>query len=56
MNADLDDRKAAILRAVVADHIRTGEPVGSASLKLRHRLGVSAATIRNEMAALEELG
>ncbi len=52
----LAPRKAQVLRAVVRDYIRTGEPVGSGALTKRYRLGVSAATIRNEMAALEELG
>jgi heat-inducible transcriptional repressor len=41
---------------VVRDHIRTGEPIGSSALAGRHRLGVSAATIRNDMSLLEELG
>lgn len=45
-----------MLRAVVGDYIRSGDPVGSASLASRHRLGVSPATIRNDMAALEDLG
>jgi heat-inducible transcriptional repressor len=49
-------RQSAVLRAVVIDHIRTGEPVGSGTVARRHRLGVSAATIRNDMAALEVLG
>jgi transcriptional regulator of heat shock response len=40
----------------VTDYIATGEPVGSGTLASRHRIGVSAATIRNEMAHLEELG
>lgn len=52
----LDARKAAILRAVIEDHIETAEPVGSEALAHRLRLGISPATIRNEMAALEELG
>ena len=52
----LGERKAAVLAAVVADYIRTGEPVGSASVAKKHRLGVSSATVRNDMAALEELG
>ncbi|MGH2662761.1 MAG: HrcA family transcriptional regulator [Actinomycetota bacterium] len=52
----LDERKAAVLRGVVTDHIRTGEPVGSGALAAHLRLGVSAATIRNDMAALEGLG
>ncbi len=52
----LGERRSAVLRAVVADHIGTGDPVGSAAVAARHRLGVSAATIRNDMAALEEQG
>ena len=53
---ELGEREAAVLRLVVSDHIRTGEPVGSAAVARRHRLSVSAATIRNDMAALEEAG
>jgi heat-inducible transcriptional repressor len=53
---ELGSRQARVLRAVVRDHIRTGEPIGSSALAARHRLGVSAATIRNDMALLEELG
>ena len=53
---DLSSRKTAILRAVVDEYVRTGEPVGSESIHERHNLGVSAATIRGEMAALEDLG
>lgn len=45
-----------MLRAVVTDHIRTGEPVGSGAVAARHGLGVSSATIRNDMASLEEMG
>jgi transcriptional regulator of heat shock response len=58
MNATgtLDDRKSTVLRAVVSDYIRSGEPVGSATVAQRSRLGVSSATIRNDMVALEELG
>jgi transcriptional regulator of heat shock response len=52
----LGDRKAAVLRAVVSDYIRTGEPVGSGVVTRRYRLGVSPATVRNDMAALVELG
>jgi transcriptional regulator of heat shock response len=52
----LEARKAAVLRAVVHDYIRTGEPVGSGTVAASARLGVSSATIRSEMAALEELG
>ena len=52
----LDDRKLAILRAIVTDYVDTREPVGSKALVERHRLDVSAATVRNDMAALEEEG
>lgn len=44
------------MRAIVRDYVRHGQPVGSKSLAVRHRLKVSAATIRNDMAVLEELG
>ena len=52
----LDDRKLAVLRAIVEDYVSTNEPVGSKALAERHALGVSPATIRNDMAVLEEQG
>lgn len=52
----LDERKMLVLRAIVDDYIQTAEPVGSRSIARRHKLGVSPATIRNEMADLEETG
>lgn len=52
----MEDRKLAVLRAIVEDYIQTSEPVGSKALADRHQLGVSSATIRNDMAALEEEG
>ncbi|MDR0593142.1 MAG: heat-inducible transcriptional repressor HrcA [Bifidobacteriaceae bacterium] len=52
----LDDRRMAVLRAIVEDYVSTGEPVGSRGLVDRHRLSVSPATIRNDMAVLEEAG
>jgi heat-inducible transcriptional repressor len=52
----LDDRKLAVLRAIVQDYVSTMEPVGSKALVDRHHLDVSPATIRNDMAVLEELG
>jgi heat-inducible transcriptional repressor len=52
----VEDRKLEVLRAIVEDYISTNEPVGSKSLVDRHSLGVSSATIRNDMAALEEEG
>jgi heat-inducible transcriptional repressor len=51
-----DDRKLEVLRAIVEDYVSTNEPVGSKSLVERHRLGVSPATVRNDMAVLEEEG
>jgi heat-inducible transcriptional repressor len=55
-SSELSDRKAAILSALVKHYIRTGEPVGSEMLATASGLGVSSATIRTELAALEELG
>ncbi|HET7388560.1 MAG TPA: heat-inducible transcriptional repressor HrcA [Nocardioidaceae bacterium] len=52
----VEDRKLAVLRAIVEDYVATQEPVGSKSLVDRHPLGVSPATVRNDMAALEEEG
>lgn len=52
----LDERKSAILRAIVSHYVRSGEPVGSKTLVSRFKLGISAATARNEMGALEDLG
>lgn len=52
----LDERKARILQAIIEEHIRTGQPIGSRAVARRYRLGVSPATIRNEMADLEEMG
>ncbi len=51
-----DDRKLDVLRAIVEDYVATEEPVGSKALVERHKLGVSPATVRNDMAALEEEG
>ncbi len=52
----LDERKLEVLRAIVEDYVSTSEPVGSKALVERHNLGVSSATIRNDMAVLEEEG
>ena len=52
----LEDRRLAVLRAIVEDYVSTHEPVGSKALVERHNLGVSPATIRNDMAALEDEG
>ncbi|MPZ73158.1 MAG: heat-inducible transcription repressor HrcA [Nitriliruptorales bacterium] len=52
----LDERRAAILNAIVQDYVRGGEPVGSKRLVEEWNLGVSPATVRSDMAALEEAG
>ena len=52
----VDERKLAVLRAIVEDYVSTSEPVGSKALADRHHLGVSSATIRNDMAVLEDEG
>ncbi len=51
-----DDRRLAVLRAIVQDFVASEEPVGSKGLVDRHDLGVSSATVRNDMAVLEEEG
>ncbi len=51
-----EDRRLAVLRAIVEDYVATEEPVGSKALVERRGLNVSPATIRNDMAALEEEG
>ncbi|WP_342371732.1 heat-inducible transcriptional repressor HrcA [Propioniciclava soli] len=52
----LDDRKLAILRAIVTDYVSSQEPVGSKAIVERHSLNVSPATVRNDMAVLEDEG
>lgn len=52
----LDDRKLDVLKAIVTDYVSSKEPVGSKALVERHGLHVSPATVRNDMAALEEEG
>lgn len=52
----LDDRKLEVLRAIVSDYVSSREPVGSRALVERHGLNVSPATVRNDMAVLEEEG
>lgn len=52
----LSERRLEVLRAIVQDYVGTEEPVGSKALTERHSLGVSPATVRNDMAALEEEG
>src|SRR5664279_4742672 len=52
----VEDRKLSVLRAIVEDYVSTQEPVGSKALVERHQLGVSPATVRNDMASLEDEG
>ena len=52
----MEDRRLEVLRAIVEDFVATHEPVGSKALAERHRLGVSPATLRNDMASLEDEG
>ena len=52
----LSERKLKILQAIITDYIETAEPVGSRTLSRKYDLGVSAATIRNEMSEMEEEG
>ena len=52
----IDERKIKVLQAIINDYIMTGEPVGSRTIAKKYDLGVGPATIRNEMADLEELG
>ena len=51
-----EERRIAVLRAIVQDYVATEEPVGSKALVERHGLNVSPATVRNDMAALEDEG
>lgn len=56
MEAKLSERKMRILKTLVDDYIKTAQPVGSRTISRKHELGLSSATIRNEMADLEEMG
>jgi heat-inducible transcriptional repressor len=53
---DLTSRQKSILKALIEEYIETAEPVGSGTLDKKYNLGVSPATIRNEMVALDEIG
>ena len=53
---ELDERKTVILKAIIKNYLETGEPVGSRTISKYTDLNLSSATIRNEMADLEELG
>ena len=53
---ELNERKLQILQAIVADFIYSAEPVGSRTISKKYDMGLSPATIRNEMSDLEEMG
>lgn len=53
---DLSERKLKILQAIIQDFVQSAEPVGSRTLSKKYNLGISPATIRNEMADLEDMG
>lgn len=53
---ELSERKLKILKAVIQNYLETGDPVGSRTISKYTDLNLSSATIRNEMADLEELG
>ncbi|EHI97990.1 MULTISPECIES: heat-inducible transcriptional repressor HrcA [unclassified Clostridium] len=52
----IDERKIRILQAIINDYIRSGDPVGSRTIAKNYNLGIGSATIRNEMADLEDMG
>lgn len=52
----IDDRKLKILQAIIADYISTAQPIGSRTIAKKYKLGISSATIRNEMSDLEDMG
>ncbi len=52
----MEERKKKVLEAIIRDYIATAEPVGSRTISRKYNLGVSPATVRNEMADLEEMG
>src|SRR6266568_1595733 len=54
--SELDDRKAAILRAIIERYVESAQPVGSQTVTAAAGLGVSAATVRNDMSMLEREG
>lgn len=53
---EMEERKKKVLEAIIQDYIATAEPVGSRTISRKYNLGVSPATVRNEMADLEEMG
>src|SRR5690554_2382487 len=56
ISVELGERKLHILQAIIEDYIVSGEPVGSRTIAKKYGMGISSATIRNEMADLEEIG
>jgi heat-inducible transcriptional repressor len=52
----IQDRKVQVLKYIIEEYIKTGEVMGSKSLLKQHDLGVSSATVRNDMASLEDMG
>ena len=56
MDAQLDERKVTILKAIIKTYLETGEPVGSRTISKYSELKLSSATIRNEMSELEDMG
>ena len=56
IEGEINQRKLEILKAIISDYVNTGEPVGSRTLAKKYDLGISPATIRNEMSDLEEMG
>ncbi len=52
----LNERKIKILEAIINDYIKTAEPIGSRTIAKKYDLGISSATIRNEMSDLEDMG
>ena len=56
MAVELGERKKTILKAIIQTYLETGEPVGSRTISKYTDLNLSSATIRNEMADLEEMG
>jgi heat-inducible transcriptional repressor len=53
---NLNERKLRILEAIITDYIQTAEPIGSRTIAKKYDLGISSATIRNEMSDLEDMG
>lgn len=53
---DLTERQTKILKTIIEEYVETGEPIGSQSIERKHELGVSPATIRNEMVQLTQKG